>query len=231
MNLINEVLEKERTILKQVGHELTEDSANCDYPNTHYYSYSDNLYEPMGERHKKEYGGGSGGELGCLGKRPAKMASIRSSSAMTFNLLGNDTIVMKENHMGHTPGKYKIEYEKQISTIHNGRGQQPANLDAFLVSEKEDELIFCEMKMLEWFSKNTGILKEAYKEDKNYFLGEETAQFLKAIELIEAFGTSQGSFVYYDVWQMFKHTLAIYNYMAEKGWQNYKKITLVNVIF
>ena len=231
MSFINAVLEKERNILKQVGHEMTESNTDRNYPATYYNSYSENLYEPMGERHEKEYGGGAGGELNSSGKRPAKMASIRSSSAMTFNLLGNDTIIMKENKIGHTPGKYKIEYEKQLNTICNGRNQRPANLDVLLVSENEDELIFCEMKMLEWFTKNTGRLKEAYKEAKNYFLGKETAQFLKAIEMIEALGTSQRCFEYYDVWQMYKHTLAIYNYMTEKGWENYRKITLVNVVF
>ena len=147
MNLITIVLEKERNILKQVGHELTESNTDRNYPDTYYNSYSENLFEPMWEQHQKEYDVGSGGELNPSGKRPAKMASIRSSSAMTFNLLGNDTIVMKENNIGHTPGKYKITYEKQIKTIRNGRGQRPANLDALLVSENEDELIFCEMKM------------------------------------------------------------------------------------
>ncbi len=231
MSLISEVLEKERNILRQVGHGLTESNRNRDYPESYYNSYSENLYEPMGERQKKEYGGGSGGELNSSGKKPAKMASIRSSSAMTFNLLGNDAIVMKENRIGHTPGKYVIEYEKKLNTICNGKCQRPANLDALLVSENEDELIFCEMKMLEWFTKNTGRLKDAYKEERNYSLGKETTRFLKAIEVIEALGTSQGCFEYYDVWQMFKHTLAIYNYMAEEGWDNYKKITLVNVVF
>ncbi len=141
MSLISEVLEKERNILRQVGHELTESNRDRDYPESYYNSYSENLYEPMGERHEKEYGGGSGGELNSSGKRPAKMASIRSSSAMTFNLLGNDAIVMKENRIGHTPGKYAIEYEKQLNTICNGKGQRPANLDALLVSENEDEPI------------------------------------------------------------------------------------------
>lgn len=227
MNLINEVLEKERNILKEVGHELTESNTDRDYPDTYYNSYSENLYEPMGEQHKKEYGSGSGGELNSSDKRPAKMANIRSSSAMTFNLLGNDTIVMKENRIGHTSGIYKVAYEKKIRTIRNGK----ANLDAFLVSENDDELIFCEMKMLEWFSKNKGILKDAYKDEKKYFLGKETTQFLKAIEVLEVLGTSQGCFEYYDVWQMYKHTLAIHNYMAENGWENYKKVTLVNVVF
>lgn len=57
------------------------------------------------------------------------------------------------------------------------------------------------------------------------------ARFLKVIKAIEDLGTSQGCFEYFDVWQMFKHTLAIHNYMAEKGWENYRKITLVNVVF
>lgn len=57
------------------------------------------------------------------------------------------------------------------------------------------------------------------------------ARFFKVIKAIEDLGTSQSCLQYYDVWQMFKHTLAIHNYMAEKGWENYRKITLVNVVF
>ena len=231
MGLMEEVLAEERRILKELGYELSESWADKNHPESYYKDYLYNLFENMIDKHKKQYGGGSGGELNATETKPAKMASIRSSSAMTFNLLGNDTItLLAGNEINHKPGTYRIEYEKQHETISNGNRQQPANIDAFLESEDGTELIFCEMKMLEWFSKNTGQLKEAYKDENNYKYKELTIQFFKAIEIIEQM-SSCGTFEYYDVWQMFKHTLAIHNYMQERGWDKCNKVTLLNVVF
>ena len=42
-----------------------------------------NLVRPMDDRHIEEYGGGAGQEL------KEKMHALRSSSAMTFNILAN----------------------------------------------------------------------------------------------------------------------------------------------
>lgn len=232
MSLIDKVLKEEKRILKELGYELNESCANPEYPDKYYKDYVYNLYENMIDLHKIEYGGGSGGELHETDSKPAKMAAIRSSSAMTFNILGNTDIVLKEeNALNHSAGKYYITYEKQHETIDNGKKQQPANLDAMLVSEDGEELIFCEMKMLEWFSKNSGELKLAYKTEKNYIHPELAPQFLKAIDVLESISEDNNDFEYYDVWQMFKHTLAIHNYMQEKGWDNVKKVSLVNVVF
>ena len=186
MSLIDKVLKEEKRILKELGYELNESCANPEYPDKYYKDYVYNLYENMIDLHKIEYGGGSGGELHETDSKPAKMAAIRSSSAMTFNILGNTDIVLKEeNALNHSAGKYYITYEKQHETIDNGKKQQPANLDAMLVSEDGEELIFCEMKMLEWFSKNSGELKLAYKTEKNYIHPELAPQFLKAIDVLE----------------------------------------------
>lgn len=75
------------------------------------------------------------------------MASIASSSAMTFNLLGNHSVTVKEGQR-FSPGQYSITYEKQLYTLK--KGSKTANLGAFLKNEIEREAIFCEMKMLEW---------------------------------------------------------------------------------
>lgn len=231
MGLIEEVLEQERKVLKEVGHELNSNVANPKYPDKYYKDYVYNLYEDMEDEHKEQYGGGSGGELTATASKPAKMASIRSSSAMTFNILGNRQIVMNEdNSINHNSGVYHIEYEKKYETISNGNRQQPANLDAFLESEDGSEIIFCEFKMLEWFSKNTGELKEAYTEESNYRHKNVVSMFQDAIQEIKRSAVT-GCFEYYDVWQMFKHTLAVHNYMEDKGWGNYKKVTLLNVVF
>ena len=132
--------------------------------------------------------------------------------------------------MGHSAGSYRIEYEKQLETIQGKGRRQPANLDAFLESEDGTELIFCEMKMLEWFSRNHGSLKPVYLDKGNYRYAELIPVFLATIESIEK-TSANGMFEYYDVWQMFKHTLAIRNYLCESGERKHKKVTLLNVVF
>ena len=91
----------------------------------------DNLYEKMSDRTRGFFEAGSVEEL------KDKMFALRSSSAMTFNLLGNDSITVKPNNFLGA-GEYKIEYEKRLDTLQ--KNKTPANLDAFL--EKTDELYF-----------------------------------------------------------------------------------------
>ena len=106
-------------------------SANKQNPNYRFYyqNYADNLLYPMDPRHQREYGEGSGGELEAKGARPAKMASIVSSSAMTFNLLGNCQAKIIDNPF-FEPGTYQIAYEKKLPTLN--KKSSPANLDALL---------------------------------------------------------------------------------------------------
>lgn len=135
---------------------ITEDKRDA---NRRFYfkNYEDNLIRRMCCDHIVEYGGGSGGEMTAKGNRPAKMASIASSSAMTFNILGNLSVDIKPGY-GFVPGSYSVKYEKQMYTLN--KGSNLANLDAFLYNLDEQEALFCEMKMLEWFGK-PGVLKAA----------------------------------------------------------------------
>ena len=75
---------------------------SSDYP-FYYKDYRDNLFCPMGEQAYNAYQQGSGSELLPELKNgkecPPKMASIASSSAMTFNLLGDGPAVIKGNHL------------------------------------------------------------------------------------------------------------------------------------
>lgn len=215
----------------------------------YYADYKDNLIHPMVEKHFREYNAADGGEMEAKGDRPAKMASIASSSAMTFNLLGNEKIVMKQGQ-GFAAGTYDISYEKQMHTLNIG--SNPANLDAFLANEAAGEAIFCEMKMMEWLGK-PGALKAAYLDAKSYFCEDAfkvfsaIAKALRSAEVPNKDGMYPSIFAQYDGWQMFKHTLAIYNATAHKTKEafnkaraknpiksmegQFKKITLANVVF
>lgn len=188
----------------------------------YYKDYADNLYCPMGKEAERAYARGKGAETkpqtvtrnGMTYTTPAKMASIVSSSAMTFNLLGNDYIDIPND--GVLPyGVYDIEYEKQMHTI--ACGNSPAHLDAFLSDEAHKTAIFCEMKTLEWLGEPSSISR-TYFTEKYYFKADETAvNFSKdAFEFFVRWANviEQEAFKRYDAWQMFKHLLAIYNYTS-----------------
>ena len=198
----------------------------------YYARYEDNLFCPLGEQAFKAYDNGSGAETRPVEKMvkgqkvisPAKMASIASSSAMTFNLLGNEPATILTNDvLPH--GTYNVQYEKQMYTVN--KGSNPANLDAFLSNESDKTAIFCEMKMLEWLG-NPSCLKEAYL-NKNYYFAADYANIGYPIDAYLTFNdviaqlmdrnklTKAGYcsiFKRYDVWQMLKHLLSIYNYTS-----------------
>lgn len=198
----------------------------------YYANYEDNLFYPLGEQARLAYDNGSGAETHptekmVKGKKvinPAKMASIASSSAMTFNLLGNETATILTNDvLPH--GTYNVQYEKQMYTVK--KGSSPANLDAFLSNEQNKTAIFCEMKMLEWLG-NPSCLKEAYL-NKDYYFAADYANIGYPVDAYQTFNeiieklidrnklTKAGYhsiFKRYDVWQMLKHLLSIYNYTS-----------------
>lgn len=203
------------------NHPIPEGMQNPRYA-FYYNDYKDNLYCPMSESVLASFEKGNGGETksqtiqryGRTYTIPAKMASIVSSSAMTFNLLGNAPIIITKD--GDLPcGVYDVEYEKRmhILTI----GNKPAHLDAFLSDAQNKTAIFCEMKVLEWLGEPSKI-RPSYFSDKYYFKANMAAVphpkdayefFVKWANVLESV-----SFKRYDAWQMFKHLLAIYNYTS-----------------
>jgi len=203
----------------------------------YYKNYEDNLYCPLGPQALDAYDKGNGAETkptekiskGKLVVSPAKMASIVSSSAMTFNLLGNDPIrVISDNLIPR--GVYDVQYEKQMYTVK--RGSYPAHLDAFLSNIPGKTAVFCEMKFLEWLGAPGG-LKDAYMNENIYFEPDNYAVNFPR-NAYEAFSdvimeltdrlipdkenpkhnTHRSICTRYDAWQMMKHLLAIYNYTS-----------------
>ncbi|MEE1136982.1 MAG: hypothetical protein U0M02_00685 [Acutalibacteraceae bacterium] len=194
---------------------------------------NNNLIEPMSVAVIKRYNNGDGNEL------ESKMKSIRSSSAMTYNLFGNKKKVLLFGGTGISRGTYNVTFEEQISPLKSGR---KANLDAFLVKDDGTEVVACEMKMMEWFAKNNGELSTSYFDEKKYHNYEkEFIEFAEKIkgEKVERTkkknGVEKTRTVYksnmerYDCFQMFKHLLACYNYCTEH--KNVKKLTLVNCVW
>lgn len=289
------ILQKERECLCLLGRGLTKENSTPGYEDQYYNRVEHNLWagyikdgKSVKYPHFDEYSRGSGGEL-IDARTPAKMKSIRSSSAMTYNLLGNHQIELIGPSERLSKGLYKVEYEKQLYTLRNNL--QPANLDAYLYQEAADEAIFCEMKMMEWIFNPPNGLKEAYLDLKNYFgfdteakesishtafinmihmLKKEMPTYLETVKYEPMMAAGKPvlnrngkprkvgikgevhRFFRYDAWQMYKHTLGIYNMTSQKTKNeivsltrksavqtkqtvkmlpNLKKVTLVNVVF
>lgn len=194
------------------------------------------MYCPLGAAALEAYDKGSGAETrptekvtkGKLIQSPAKMASVVSSSAMTFNLLGNEPVEITSGTL-IPHGKYEVQYEKQMYTIR--RRCNPANLDAFLSDKLGKTAVFCEMKFLEWLG-SPGALKDAYL-GESYFFKPDNSAVGFPIDAYSAFrdvimaltdrvvpdkktghNLHHSIFAHYDAWQMLKHLLAIYNYTS-----------------
>lgn len=179
----------------------------------------DNLVRPMDSRHAEQYGRGSGREL------DDKMRALRSSSAMTFNLIGNGSCMIGENDLGLPQGGYSVEYEHQAPTLKVGRGM-PANLDAWLESDCEGgAVVGCEMKMMEWLTSVPSQLRDKYLDAANYRDGVGDAFAGLAAEL-----KAEG-FERYDWAQMFKHTVALMNEMLDRRDARIRALVLLNVVW
>ncbi|MBQ3301632.1 MAG: hypothetical protein IJH04_05770 [Eggerthellaceae bacterium] len=194
----------------------------------HYYlkRLDDNLVVPMSESVRAMYEGGSGSELDW------KMCSIRSSSAMTFNLLGNGPVGIAS---GKHAGTYDLTYEYQLPTLRNNL--RPANLDAYLESRAND--IYCEMKMFEWLGAPHHVLRPDYLETAHYLIPADDAErfiaMFRALARVRVLGKggkserlSEGR---YDCLQMAKHLLAIYGKVANNPAYRPRAITLLNCVW
>lgn len=187
---------------------------------------NDNLVRPMHEKHIAEYSRGSGSEL------DGKMKALRSSSAMTFNILGNlqcevarGSVSEYESSPLNDPfasDSYSIEYEYQLPTLKRGL---PANLDTLLIGDTGD-IVACEMKMLEWLTSTPAKLKNKYLDVENYIHGDMASAFVEVAAELNA----SDSFSRYDFAQMFKHTLALYN-AARSGKLQTNRIVLLNCVW
>ena len=185
----------------------------------YYQDYRDNLFCALGDDARQAYEEGSGSETKPYiwkghGKEvlcPPKMASVASSSAMTFNLLGNGpATILADKKL--PAGTYCVQYEKKMQTLNIGSG--PANLDAFLSNTANKTAAFCEMKLLEWLGE-PGKLKDSYRNKEYYVVPESFESFLKVITAIDKQQkTAPNLFKRYDAYQMFKHLLAIYNHTS-----------------
>lgn len=228
MNFTIEILEYlkksyENATNKQMISDLDMNSKQAPY----YFRFlEDNLIEPMSEVTLKRYSQADGNEL------EQKMKALRSSSAMTYNIIGNDHVIVKDSSQYFIPGRYQVFFEEQLPTLK--RNPRKANMDVFLKSEQE--LIFCEMKMTEWLFNKPGVLKESYFDRNRYFDADAFQAFSSCLDKIVLeeptdYGTYHSALEQYDVLQMYKHTLAVYNYAIKNKGNIPSVIRLVNCVW
>ncbi|MGN0077198.1 MAG: hypothetical protein ACI36V_00235 [Coriobacteriales bacterium] len=200
-------------------------------PNPYYLEeVSQNLVCGMAEEHERQYGAGLGGEL------EGKMRALRSSSAMTFNLLGNRGCeVLKGNPLGLGPGAYTVAYEAQLATLKPSVSRRKANLDALLMREGGGTAIACEMKMMEWLqvpsrdAESGRALKATYLSAGSYDCADAADALVlerTAAELCRAFEGSR-----YDAAQMFRHAVALLNALEHGGLGDVARLILLNCIW
>lgn len=190
----------------------------------YFVDFQDNLLNKMSLEVCDAFARGSGNEL------QRKMAAVYSSSAMTFNIFGNSPVQVGENTCGWPVGKYTLQYERQLPVLKRGG---KANLDVQLTNGKE--IIFFEMKMLEWLFYKPSSLARAYLHDEARYYNRE--MFFVAEILIkwlmnkDALNRSVYSCKYsqFDAFQILKHIIGIYNGVVEQKeeFSEVKKITLV----
>ena len=180
----------------------------------------DNFVRSMDSCHEEQYRRGSGREL------DDKMRALRSSSAMTFNLIGNKYCVIDENDLGLPHGRYSVEYEHQVPTL-KIMGGAPANIDAWLESDCAGGVVIaCELKMMEWLTSNPSLLKDKYFDSANYShgVGDVFAGLAEKLKLER--------FLRYDWAQMFKHTVAVMNEMLDRRCgERINTLVLLNVVW
>lgn len=203
-------------------------------PEDSYYYYLDkyekNLITKMDQQHIDEYLSGDGNEL-IDNSRPAKMKALRSSSALTFNLIGNKSVKVKTAEFGIDIGYYSVQYEKKFKTLVGST--KPASLDACLISLDKSSCVLCEMKMFEWFAIQSPKISESYLNQKRYF---DIASFKVFYEIFSELIKSPNK-IRYDAPQMLKHLLGTYNTIREaksdpkNEFYSIQKVTLLNCVW
>ena len=203
---------------------------------------NDNFYSPMSKETAAAYGTGSGNEIAS-----GKMNALRSSSAMTYNLLGNGPVeiissLSLDNGIHRIGGgQYRLEFEKQYPTLKAAASNRPANLDAFLYCKETEEAVACEMKMTEWVFNKPGTLKIKYLDPANYIdeeAGKVFVQIARELILWNDYDAQEKvcenypcRMARYDAFQMFKHTIALYNACSKNEQRKIRKLTLVNCVW
>jgi len=186
--------------------------------NYYFENYEDNFYKScISEKMKKK-----------INKNHAR--AIYNSAVMIYNLLGEKVEWDGKN--------YTVEYEKELPVIKDNTGKDHiAHLDFFM--ECDDNILFGEAKMIEWFG-SPKYLKKAYLIEESYEKDDEKIFIKKFDEFIirdddgtrhEVKSGYKSIYTKYDAFQMLIHILGIYKFIKSKEYNGKKDIKLINVVW
>ncbi|MEG2458935.1 MAG: hypothetical protein RR917_02235 [Eggerthellaceae bacterium] len=226
-------MEFPETVLEAIKARFVETNAHVRFGGTdlttrnEYYvmHLADNLVDTMAEQHKAEYSQGRGVELN------EKMRALRSSAAMTFNVLGNETVRFAQPGCAPT-GTYSVSYEYQLPLL--AGNSNCANLDARLVLADTSQVVYCEMKMAEWLLGWPKLLRASYFDRDRYLIPAAHAQvFIEVFESlvkneVRTKGSRQSKYLHFDALQMTKHLLALYGNIDNEPTHN---LSLINCVW
>ncbi len=172
----------------------------------------DNLIGFPDETHKRQICQGSGGEW------DKDIFALRSSCALAFNLFGNGPVRFDDGVLD-VSGVFSVEYEKQLPTLRplEVPKSHPAYPDVCLESlSNQNDVVFFEVKKLEWLENNSKPLRPAYFDSSSYkatVCPRAVAAFVNLFNDISDRNTGMCRFKRYDAFQMAKHLLGIFNHL------------------
>ncbi len=162
-------------------------------------NWEENFRIPMSDEYKKMFEKALGDAF------ITKTKSIRSSAAMTYNLLEEGEITIVHPQEKDVPedvcpldaeeelrrpkgvcnplrrilgeGIYSVSYEKQVPVGNKRFYEKPSYLDAWLYNEERQEIIACEMKMTEWLFNKPRTIKKEYLLPEYYTYAEAAPVF------------------------------------------------------
>lgn len=210
-------LQSLKVLLNSHFHKIYPDIAfsNDSFPNK-----SDKLFPHLSEEEKiiyfKQLSNGDGNAKNDIYKINSSTALAVYYFTLLKSVLGEEIQLLEfENKIG-TPlilKKVKVKFPNC--------NLRSANIDVRLVMN--DTLILVESKYLEPYYSTTSLLSDKYL-DKSFY-GESANVWYKYANLINS---SITEYKYYNISQMFKHLLAIYNNKDKEEWRPYANIVLLN---
>ncbi|WP_028128579.1 hypothetical protein [Selenomonas sp. AE3005] len=188
---------------------------------------NDNFCYEMSSNLEEKFGGAN--EIN------GKMRALYSSSAMTYNIFTSKKIssdkvkVIKSVDGLESNIIYNLRFEEPLPAL-----STHAKLDACIESEDKSTIVFFEMKMREWLIGGPSSLPKTYMDAnipsqikglfEKYIKIKKENNKPVTIENDEKFKCSND---YFDVFQIIKHVLGIYNAIQNEKFPKGKKIRLV----
>lgn len=164
---------------------------------------SDNLSEPMNDRHMNEFAAGK--------SRKASLGFLGSSYAMLYNLLGN-CIASVDGQ------SYRIFYKQRLRALKSKNAY--TSLDAVLLSLDGSACICIEAKLAEWFVFQVNPLKDTFLHSENYYEPQAAESFMDAFRMLVPYFQRDsyehfGCLKQYDGFLVLRQLLALYHTICE----------------